>query len=302
MDYKNSEKCRKWYMKHREKEYFKKRRSELARKYRLKKKRENINKINKHVTAGHLFIGQDKRRQRKQQKVVIYSDSDSDYDEDWNGSSYEDYAKHTVFQHPFSMVIAGPSGSGKTCWITRLLKNKEVMIQPNVEEVLWFHGQDQLAHSLLKEQFPYLQIIKGLPDVNTFDPMIPRLIIVDDQMNQLSGNIIADLFTKGSHHTNTSVILTVQNIFSRNKEMRDISLNAHYMVLLKNPRDKLQVRNLDRQMYPGKHGFLTSCYEYATRKPYGYILLITNQSTDEKVRIRSHIFPGEENIFFGPSL
>ena len=33
--------------------------------------------------------------------------------------------------------------------------------------------------------------------------------------------------------------------------MRNISLNIHYIILFKNPRDSQQISTLARQMYPG---------------------------------------------------
>jgi hypothetical protein len=63
---------------------------------------------------------------------------------------------------------------------------------------------------------------------------------------------ISDLFTKGSHHRNLSIIYIVQNIFHQGKEMRNIRLNAHYIVLFKSPRDKQQISMLARQINPGK--------------------------------------------------
>ena len=61
---------------------------------------------------------------------------------------------------------------------------------------------------------------------------------------------ISDLFTKGSHHRDLSIIYIVQNIFHQGKEMRNISLNAHYIV--NSPRDKQQISMLARQVNPGR--------------------------------------------------
>ena len=63
---------------------------------------------------------------------------------------------------------------------------------------------------------------------------------------------IADLFTKESHHRNLSVIYIVQNIFHQGKEMRNISLNAHCIVLFKSPKERQQISILARQVNPGK--------------------------------------------------
>ena len=48
---------------------------------------------------------------------------------------------------------------------------------------------------------------------------------------------ITNLFKKGSHHKNLSVILLLQNLFYNEKESHNISLNMHYIVVFKTPRD-----------------------------------------------------------------
>jgi len=71
---------------------------------------------------------------------------------------------------------------------------------------------------------------------DVFDSRQPTLLIIDDLMSE-TNQLVADIFTKISHHRNISVIYMTQNIFDKNKYARTISLNAHYLVLFKNPRD-----------------------------------------------------------------
>ena len=61
---------------------------------------------------------------------------------------------------------------------------------------------------------------------------------------------IADLFTKGSHHRNLSVIYIVQNIFYQRRETRNISLNAHYIVLFKSSREQAADLSLSTTSQP----------------------------------------------------
>ena len=104
---------------------------------------------------------------------------------------------------------------------------------------------------------------------------------------------ITNLFTKGSHHRNISVIYIVQNLFNTNKEHRTISLNAHYLVIFKNPRDASQIVHLAKQMYPGQTRYVQEAFNLATREPHGYLLVDLKQFTPDNLRMRSHIFPGE---------
>ena len=89
-----------------------------------------------------------------------------------------------------------------------------------------------------------------------------NLIVSDDQMIYASKDKrIVNLFTLCSHHRNVSVIDIVQNLFHKGKGSRSISLNSPYLVLFKNPRDKLQILILAKQMYPGQADFFINQYD-----------------------------------------
>lgn len=77
-----------------------------------------------------------------------------------------------------------------------------------------------------------------------------------------------------------------------------MSLNAHYLVIFKNPRDLCQLATLARQMYPGQARFLVDAFEDATRLPYGYLLIDLKPDTEDKIRIRTQIFSDETQIVY----
>ena len=88
-----------------------------------------------------------------------------------------------------------------------------------------------------------------------------NLIVSDDQMIYASEDKrIVNLFTRGCHHRNLSVIYIEQNLFHQGKDSRRISLNSHYLVLFKNPREKLQILFLAKQMYLGQTDFFSNLY------------------------------------------
>jgi len=72
----------------------------------------------------------------------------------------------------------------------------------------------------------------------------PCLFILDDLVNDAYSKEVCDLFTKGSHQRNISVILITRNLFHQGRYCRNISLNAKYLVVLKNVRDKKSVHVL----------------------------------------------------------
>ena len=59
-----------------------------------------------------------------------------------------------------------------------------------------------------------IQYQEGLPENFGNAQGEPSLIILDCLLNQLYSREVCDLFTKGSHHRNISVLLLTQNFFS----------------------------------------------------------------------------------------
>ena len=53
----------------------------------------------------------------------------------------------TQLAHPFRMVVSGPSQFGKTTIVCKLLKYRLSMIQPPVQQVLWYSGNQHSADS-----------------------------------------------------------------------------------------------------------------------------------------------------------
>ena len=99
----------------------------------------------------------------------------------------------------------------------------------------------------MRHDFPTIQFHSDI-DNSIFDSINPterNFVILDDVMSEPGDSkSVAKLFTQGSHHRNMTVVVVLQNIFHQAKQMRNISLNTHYMVLYKNPRDQGQIRSL----------------------------------------------------------
>ncbi|GFV74914.1 uncharacterized protein TNCV_1041521 [Trichonephila clavipes] len=60
-----------------------------------------------------------------------------------------------------------------------------------------------------------------------------------------------------------------------------------------NRRDQSQITHLGRQLYPRKGKFFQECYADATSKPYGDLLIDLKLETDESLRVRTGMFPGD---------
>jgi hypothetical protein len=180
------------------------------------------------------------------------------------------------------MIVAGPTSCGKTVFTTRLVKSK--LFDVEFDEVVWCYSES----GSVSDRLPNVVYNEGLPSDDMFDGR-PKLLILDDLMHE-SGEQVAKMFTKKSHHWNVTVILINQNLFPKSKHARDMALNSHYLVIFKNPRDKAQISHLGRQVYPENTRFFADAYRQATDRPHGYLFVDFKQNTPEAERIRSEIF------------
>ena len=148
---------------------------------------------------------------------------------------------------------------------------------------------------------PHIEFVKEIPTAleedSYFDVNKRNLIVFDDQMIDASEDKrIVNLFTRGSHHRNLSMIFIEQNIFQQRKDSRSISLNSHYLVLFKNPRDKLQILTLAKQVHPGQSDFFLNQYEEAVKRHFGYLLINLKTTTQGNCRLRTNVLPNEEGF------
>jgi hypothetical protein len=202
------------------------------------------------------------------------------------------------FKHPSTILIAGPTGSGKTEFLVELLRNKA--LQPFPQRIVWVYGEWQDAYDRilnLKLRNTKISFVKDFDEniYETLDRRVRNLVVLDDQMenqgmHRNGGRALAKFFTQGSHHRNLTIVYIVQNLFHQAKSMRTISLNSQYVVLYKNPRDKLQIESLARQMYPLQPKFLVTAFEDATSRPFGYLVVDLKPQTPDNLRLRTDIF------------
>lgn len=198
---------------------------------------------------------------------------------------------HLKFKSPFTCIVSGPSGSGKTFLVRSILEGQNVTFNRPPNRILWAYGQWQ---DLYKQPMRSVNVVyhEGLPEEVDIINSNADLIVIDDLMSELTGDVrMTKLFTKWSHHHNIDVVFIVQNVFHNGPEMRTISLNTHYFILLKNPRDGSQVVNLAKQLFPLNTKYLSDAYEDCTRKPFGYILVDCKSDTPDDMRVRSRILP-----------
>lgn len=196
------------------------------------------------------------------------------------------------FFHPFTCIVAGPTKAGKTTFVRQLIEDAKKFIIPAPRIVWWFYSEEQNFQNELSNVI----FVKGLPDLTQIREKSsePQLVIIDDLMIEANNNVVS-LFTRGCHHWNLSVVHIVQNIFY--KGLRTSRINAEYLVLMKNPSDRLQIQILARQLYPQNSKFFLEAYNDATAKPFSYLLVDLTQCTPDFLRLRSDIFSRKPTVY-----
>lgn len=193
------------------------------------------------------------------------------------------------WKHPFTALIAGPTSCGKSHFVKCFIENLNFMIDVSVVEVIWCYSEWQSLYANIKDK--RVRFHEGLIDASVIKPNTgARVVIIDDMMREADGRIV-DLFSKGSHHRSLSVMFITQNLFHQGKGSRDMSLNSHYVVMFKNPRDRAQISHMSRQVSPQDSKHVQEAFENATQEAHGYLLFDFKQSTPDTHRLRTKIFP-----------
>jgi ABC-type dipeptide/oligopeptide/nickel transport system ATPase subunit len=120
------------------------------------------------------------------------------------------------FKRPFTCIVSGPTGSGKSSFCIKVLQNLDTLCtEQNFDGgSIWCYSERTAVPSqqlvTLKRN---IKFHKGIPANFINAQGRPKLIILDDLLNQVCSKDVSVLFTKGSHHRNISVILITQNLF-----------------------------------------------------------------------------------------
>ena len=194
-----------------------------------------------------------------------------------------------------TMCIAGPSQSGKTTFLKRLLIHRNKLFKTPFSRVIWCYGIYQHdLHNTLRSHGCILH--SGIPSADDLKPY--DLVILDDLLSESdSSKDLTKMFTQTAHHLPCFVIFVTQNLFPKGKDARTRSLNTHYYVIFKNPRDKSQIEVLSRQILPTKPKTLVNIFEDATQQPYGYLFIDFTQECDERYRFRTNLFETPMRIY-----
>ena len=193
-----------------------------------------------------------------------------------------------VLRHPARILIFGPSFSGKSTLVSKIIDNQFDIFDDRFSRIIYCSDGSDLK---LRDTSIYLEKY-DIYDENLFetlDKQVKNCIIIDDFMHRAANDIkISELFTKRSHHNNTSIIFLLQNIYPKSKYMTDIKRNASYIIFMRNPSDEKSIKLFSSQYDPHSPKYLYESYLDATNeKPFSHLLVDLHQDQANEIRLRS---------------
>lgn len=146
------------------------------------------------------------------------------------------------------------------------------------------------------DAMPHVRFIKGWVDLSeSCDELQDCMIVLDDVAAEAGAcKDIATMFSAGMHHKNITVIMILHNLYMQAKFMREIMLNASYLVLYRNVRDSNQIRCLESQT--GIKGLLKA-YHRVTKEKYCPLLVDLLPYTPDFARLRSNLFDQHQFVY-----
>lgn len=115
-------------------------------------------------------------------------------------------------------------------------------------------------------------------------------------MRECDGRIV-DIFTKGSHHHNLSLMF-ITHILPRDRVMRNIYLRSHNIICFKNPSNRVHYNYLVRQLQTNNTKCIQEEYWYGTKNAHEHSLYDLKQDTVERYRKRTKIFSSHSYQYY----
>jgi len=224
-----------------------------------------------------------------------------------------------TFLNPFTCIVAGPSGSGKTTFVCNLISSHSLLVSPPFSFVKVYIGTPLEENALFKHLASSMNsIAKDLVDVvdvrGVYDNDLKLMekhfahdlkssidefcengcVVFDDLMQELArANLLVDLFTKISSHKKLSVIYLTQDLFFRGKnpqENHTLFINAHHLVLFKQPMDTSSFRLVASRLGSGIDYKKTYSLLRDVAEKYRYVIISGTLKRDKSIQFTSDIF------------
>ena len=179
--------------------------------------------------------------------------------------------------------LVGPSETGKSQLLYNWLKIGT--IQPKFYKIFFLYQHSQPLYYVMQKEIQNLEFVRGVnfEFIDSLKNNGTKYLLIFDKSCEENCNwkAFVDIATAGRHR-GLSTIYIKHNLFHQSKLGRDVELQNTHIVLLKSPRDVMQVTTLSTQLGLGLE--LVDWYGDETSVPFGHFLIDLSPRTDDRLR------------------
>ena len=203
-------------------------------------------------------------------------------------------------ESPALLLLVAGSGSGKSYLAKQAVENRKHIFKNDFEKIIWHYSEWQEIYEPLQREHGVI-FVEGPPTPDQYPPGEPtKWVICDDFQDQITKNNsdFVHFAIKSIHHRNLHFWLLLQTLFP--PKLKQISLQAHYVILMKQRRDLSQIRTFCLQIDPTKWRALMEAYYDATKEPHSHILFDFHPRQKDFLRIRSGLLENQDKVVYIP--
>lgn len=207
------------------------------------------------------------------------------------------------FKLPFRCLVQGSTCAGKSTLILNMMKQFDRFFPKKFDHAAYFYPVNGMTESRrkyveeLRECLPGMETQEGLPrteDILKSDG--EKLLVIDDLYFEASNSHdFLQLVIHGSHHANTSLFITTQNLYFQGKYQKSLMRNYSEFLLFGGLSDYQVLKFLSRQIFDDKD-FLVDCMKWLKkhfkhqyeRYLWIHLHMQTSSEHDDKFRVRAN--------------
>lgn len=201
----------------------------------------------------------------------------------------------------FRMIITGASSCGKSSLLVQLLENENGILSADFERVIYLRGVETANETRLRERFSNnLLVFDGIPKEDVLLPLCRSrentvLVLEDLEAEVANSQLVANIFSKYSHHYSFSVVAVLQNCFRTGSQRINLLRNCTNIVVFPNNLDQTVIRLLAQRIYPKNPRQLVDLFDRVTSEPYCHLSFWAN--CPRQLRFRSHLDRNIQRVY-----
>ena len=168
-------------------------------------------------------------------------------------------------------------------FVVRRVVKKQLIFQmllrntfyPTFRSIYYFYQHEQPNFSTIERKVNiFFTKFSGFEFISQLEN---SLLVFDDSCEEIFNDKEFSKLATAGRHRNISVIYLKRNLFQQSKWSRTIDLNTTHIILFKSPRDIQQITYVGKQL--NKTNVLKESYEFATKQPFGHLLIDLDPKT-----------------------